>query len=65
MSDNLRLASVYIGIGMKESSYECLRYFFSKPISKKMHFVWIKYLDIDRNFDRVRGEEEFIRIAKK
>ncbi len=65
LGDNLRLASVYIGIGMKESSYECLRYFFNKPISKKMRFVWIKYLDIDRNFDRVREEEEFIRIAKK
>jgi TolB-like protein len=65
ISDNLRLASVYIGMGMKESSYECLRYFFSKPISKKMYFVWLKYLDIDRNFDRVREEDEFIRIAKK
>jgi TolB-like protein len=65
ISDNLRLASVYIGIGMKESGYECLRYFFNKPISKKMRFVWIKYLDIDRNFDRVRKEEEFIIIAKK
>jgi len=64
-SDNFRLASVYIGIGMKESGYECLRYFLSKPISKKMRFVWLKYIDIERNFDRAREEEEFIRIAKK
>jgi len=50
---------------MKESDYECLRYFFSKPISKKMRFVYFGYIDYDRNFDNIREEEEFIRIAKK
>jgi hypothetical protein len=49
---------------MKESSYECLRYFFSKPISKKMRFVWLKYIEIDRNFNNVKEEEEFIKIIK-
>ncbi len=64
LNDYLRLASVYMGIGMKESSYECLRYFFSKPTSKKMRFVWIEYIEIDRNFDNVKKEEEFIKITK-
>lgn len=63
--DYFRWASIYMGLGMKESGYECLRYFLSKPISKKMRFVWLKYIDIERNFDRAREEEEFIRIAKK
>ena len=54
-----------MGLGMKESGYECLRNFLSKPISKKMRFVWIKYIETDRNFDRAREGEEFIRIAKK
>jgi len=65
LDDYFRLASIYMGLGMKESGYECLRKFFSKTTSKKMHFVWVKYIEIDRNFDRVREGEEFIRIAKK
>ncbi len=62
--DHFRLASIYMGLGMKESGYECLRYFFGKPTSKKMRFVWIKYIEIDRNFDNVKEEEEFIKIIK-
>lgn len=64
ISDYLRLASVYVGLGMKESGYECLRYFFNKSMTKKMRFVYLKYIDIDKNFDRVREEEEFIKIIK-
>ncbi len=41
-----------------------MRYFFSKSTSKKMRFVWIKYIEIDRNFDNVKEEEEFIKIIK-
>jgi len=62
--DHFRLASIYMGLGMKESGYECLRYFFSKPTSKKMRFVWIKYIEIDRNFENFKEEEEFIKIIK-
>jgi tetratricopeptide (TPR) repeat protein len=63
--DYFRLASIYMGLGMKKSGYNSLESFFNKLISKKMRFVWLKYIDIERNFDRVREEEEFIRIAKK
>ncbi len=63
--DHLKLASVYMGLGMKESGYEHLRAFFNRPQTKKMHFAYLKYIDFDRNFDRVREEEEFIKITEK
>jgi len=64
-NDDLWLASVYLGIGKKELGCELLKDFFNKTRNINMRFVWLKYIDIDRNFDRVRAEEEFIRIAKK
>jgi len=64
-NDDFWLASVYLSIGNKESGYELLKHFFNKTRNINMRFVWLKYIDIDRNFDRVREEEEFIRIAKK
>ena len=63
--DHLKLASIYMGLGMKESGYEHLRSFFKRSPIQKMRFAYLKYIDFDRNFDRVREEEEFIRIAKK
>ncbi len=62
--DYLRLASVYIGLGMKESGYECLRYFFNKSSSKKMRFIYLKYIDVDKNFDIVKEEKKFIKLTK-
>jgi hypothetical protein len=29
-----------------------------------MHFVWLKYIEIDRNFDNLKEEEQFIKIIK-
>jgi TolB-like protein len=63
--ENILLASVYMGLGMRESGYEHLRSFFDSLQGKKMRFAHLKYIDFDRNFDRVREEEEFIRITKK
>jgi len=63
--DHLKLASVYMGLGMKEQGYEHLRAFFNRSPAKKMRFAYLRYIDFDRNFDRVREEKEFIRIAKK
>ncbi len=62
--DHLKLASIYMGLGMKESGYEHLRSFFKSSPAQKMRFAYLKYIDFDRNFDRVREEEEFIRITK-
>jgi TolB-like protein len=63
--DHLKLASIYMGLGMKESGYEQLSSFFDTMTAKKMRFTYLKYIDLDRNFDRVREEEEFIKITKK
>ncbi len=64
LNDDLWLASVYLGIGKKELGYEFLRNFLNKTRNINMRFVWLKYIDIDRNFDRVREEEEFKQIIK-
>ena len=63
-NDYFKLASVYMGLGMKELGYECLRSFFNRLRSKKMRFIYLKYIDVDRNFDEVIDEEEFIKIIK-
>jgi TolB-like protein len=63
--DYFRFASIYMGLGMRELGYENLRSFFNKSPAKKMHFVWIKYIEIDRNFENFKEEEEFLRITKK
>jgi TPR repeat protein len=62
--ENLKLASVYMGLGMKEHGYEHLRLFFNMSPTKKMRFAYLRYIDFDRNFDNIREEEEFIRITK-
>jgi len=63
--ENLKLASVYMGLGMKELGYEHLRLFFNMSPTNKMRFAFLRYIDLDKNFDNIREEEEFIRIAKK
>jgi len=63
--ENLKLASVYMGLGMKEHGYEHLRLFFNMSPTKKMRFAYLRYIDFDRNFDNIREEEEFISITKK
>jgi hypothetical protein len=60
-----RLASIYFGLDMKELGYKNLRVFFESPPAKKMHYTFLKYIDIDKNFDFVRNEEEFKKIIKK
>jgi TPR repeat protein len=64
ISDHLNMASIYMSLGIKELGYNYLESFFNKLMTKKMRFVWLKYIDIDRNFDRIREEEEFIKIIK-
>ncbi len=64
ISDYLHLASVYMGLEMKKSGYNSLESFFNKLMTKKMRFVYLKYIDIDRNFNGAREEEEFKKIMK-
>ncbi len=64
VEENLRRASIYMGLGMKEKGYECLSHFFEKPRIKKNRFIFKKYIEIDRNFERVKNEERFKKIIK-
>jgi hypothetical protein len=64
LNDYFRLASIYLSLGMEELGYKYLRSFFDKLIIIKMRYIFLKYVDIERNFDRVRKEEEFKKIIK-
>ena len=63
--DHLKLASIYMGLGMKEQGYEHLRSFFNRTPAKKMRFAYLKYIDFDRNFDKIKEEKEYLRITNK
>ncbi|NQT80981.1 MAG: hypothetical protein HQ555_11400 [Candidatus Aminicenantes bacterium] len=60
--DQLKFASIYMGIGKEEFGYECLEIFFSKEIINKYRHVYHKYIDIDKNFDNFKEEDKFINI---
>ena len=55
----LKLASIYMGIGKKELGYDCLEAFFSKEKTEKTRYISLKYMEIDKNFDNYREEEKF------
>lgn len=61
----LQLASIYMRAGEKELGYKYLKSFFGQERAKKMHHIYRKFIDIDKNFDRVRDEEEFKKIIMK
>jgi TolB-like protein len=63
--DYLRLSSLYMGVGEKESGYKYLKTFFEIDRSKKMRHLYLKLIDIDKNFDKVRDDEEFKKIMSK
>ncbi len=63
--DYLKLSSLYMGIGQKESGYKYLKTFFEIDRSKKMRHLYQKLIDIDRNFDKVRDNEEFKKIISE
>ena len=57
--DKLKQASIYMGIGEKESGYDCLEAFFSKEKTDESRYISLKYIEIDKNFDNYREEERF------
>lgn len=63
--DYLRLSSLYIGIGEKESGYKYLKTFFEIDRSKKLRYFYLKIIDIDKNFDKARDDGEFKKIISK
>lgn len=62
--DYLMLASIYMGLMMDEPGYKHLRSFFNNPEIKKARYIYLKYIDIDDNFNKVRQEEEFKKIME-
>lgn len=62
--EELKLASVYFGLGNKEQGYEYLESFFNKEQAKREKYINLKYIEIDRNFDMIRNEEKFKEIIK-
>ncbi|MFQ6070950.1 MAG: hypothetical protein ACE5LC_10580, partial [Candidatus Aminicenantales bacterium] len=60
--DELALASIYLGLGEKESGYRYLESLFEKTTTRKKRFIYRRYIDLDRNFDGVRNEKRFKEI---
>jgi TPR repeat protein len=58
----LRFASIYLGLEIRESGYKYLKSFFERQMAKKMWFIDLKYIDLDKNFNNFRNEEEFQKI---
>ncbi len=63
--DKLKLASIHMGIGEKELGYTLLEDFFAEERQDKVIYIYHKYIDIDRNFDRFREEERFRSIINQ
>lgn len=63
--DKLKLASIYMGTGKKELGYKFLEDFFAGERQNKTRYIYHKYIDIDRNFDRFRDEERFRSLIQK
>lgn len=61
---HLRFVSIYIGLGKKELGCKHLESFFENSIAKKNRFIYQKYVDIDRNFDNFKDEEQFKKILR-
>jgi TolB-like protein/cytochrome c-type biogenesis protein CcmH/NrfG len=61
---HLRLASIYMGIGMEQKGYEILDSVFKNPDINKFRYIYTRYMDIDRNFDIIRDKEEYKNIIK-
>ena len=57
--DKLELASVFFGIGDEESGYRYLESLFNDGQTQRDRFVYSKYIEIDRNFNKYRNEEKF------
>ena len=64
LSNNLKLASIYFGLGKKEMGYKFLKSFFSEDFTLEFPYIFVKYIDIDRNFDKFKNEKEFKKIIK-
>jgi len=59
---DLNLASIYMGLGNLEKGYEYLKSFFDMDSTKNQIFIYLKYIELDKNFDAIRDSLEFKNI---
>lgn len=64
LEDHFKLGSIYMGLGKKELGYKYLESFFNSENTKKDRFIYYKYIDIDKNFAKLKDEDKFINILK-
>ncbi|MFC2166880.1 FlgO family outer membrane protein, partial [Acidobacteriota bacterium] len=62
---DLNFASMYFGIGEIELGLKYLKSFFSYPEIAERKFRYLKEIEIDRNFDKVRQDERFIKEIER
>jgi len=58
----LKLASSHIGLGNIEKGYDYLKSFFNMDSTKNQIFIYLKYIELDKNFDAIRDSLEFKNI---
>ena len=63
-SDKLKMASICMSIEKKELGYGYLEAFFNKDKTYKTRHIYLKYIELDRNFDSCRDEERFKNIIQ-
>lgn len=56
------ISSIYFGINKKSLGYTHLIKFFNFPEVEKIKFIYLKFIEIDKNFDEVRNEAKFKEI---
>ena len=59
---HLQIASIYMGIGDFESGYVHLEKAFSAPDTAKLRYIYQKFIDIDKNFNKFKDEKRFNEI---
>jgi tetratricopeptide (TPR) repeat protein len=55
----LEMASIFFGTGDEESGYRYLELLFNDGQTQRERFVYLKFTEIDRNFDNYRNETKF------
>ena len=60
----LEMASIFFGIGDKESGYKHLESLFNDRQNQRDRFLYSKYMEIDKNFDKYRNEEKFQNLMR-
>ena len=64
LDEEPKIASIYMGMGKEELGYDSLEAFFSKDKTYITRHIYLKYIELDRNFDTCRDEERFKNIIQ-